>query len=346
MVEVKGETEVVYFHRNFSDDKGLAPFKPKPSNYKLDDFARLELMELMVIPKRAPGGLRSLAELRAAKDKESAKAGAEYRMVDETNEYAWPRGTFHARTTRPYRAVQTYTESQHEFFILTTGGILNEGDFGLSAKRAEDYNYTLDRALESLRKHVISGSHPSQEDSSSGNLFIPAGELSPHFFSSFKAFRFVMLFGILGGALTGLAFWPGTSVRARRTRYFGRSLFVFAHLAALAGFISVYLPIAITGVKWRVSNDATLLPVMLVPLISAFAARRLGSARAGRVLVATGAIAVLWALLTILTRGPGDRLPAEFGVFGNTVILYFLGLAFGTAFALFIDHSLDTGESR
>ncbi|MBI2385373.1 MAG: hypothetical protein HYV14_05090 [Elusimicrobia bacterium] len=346
MVEVKGETEVVYFHRNFYDDKGLAPFKLKPSNYKLDDFARLELMELMVIPKMAPGGLRSLADIRAAKDKERMEEGADYKIDDETNEYAWPRGTFHVRTTRPYRAVQTYTESQNEFFILTTGGILNDGDSGLSAKRAEDYNYTVDRALESLRKHVISSSHPPQEDAASRNLFIPVGELSPNFFSSFKTFRFVVLFGILGGALTGLAFWPGKSVRARRTRDFGRSLFVFAHLAALAGFISGYLPIAIAGVKWRVSNDATLLPVMLVLLISAFAARRLGSARAGRALAATGAIAVLWALLTILTRGPGDRLPAEFGVFGNTVILYFLGLAFGTAFALAIDHSLQAEESR
>lgn len=346
LVEMKDETEVVYFHRNFSDDRSLVPFKPKPSDYKLEDFARLELMELIVIPKKAPGGFRSLAELRANKDKESAKAGANYQIVDETNEYAWPRGTFHVRITRPYRAVQTYTESPEEFFILTSGGDLSDGEFGLSAKRAEDYNYTVDRALESLRKHVISGSNPSDEDSSSGKLFVPAGALSQNFFSSFKTSRFVALFGILGGVMAGFAFWPGMTARARRTRFFGKSLFVFAHLAALAGFMSIYCPIAIAGMKWRTSNDATLLPVLLVPLFSAFAARRLGSARARRVLVVTGTIAGLWALLAILTRGPGDRLPAEFGVFGNTVILYFLGLAFGTAFALFIAPTLPAEESR
>jgi hypothetical protein len=344
--EVRGESEAVYFHRNFSDEQSLVPFKPKPAEYRLDDFARLELMELMVIPKNAPGALRSLADIRTAKEIESSKIGADSKFIDEKNEYAWPRGTFQVHTTRPYRAVQTYTSSPNEIFILTHGGYLKAGDFGLSKQRAEDYNYTVDRALESLRKHVIAHGKASSADASSGAIFIPVGELSPDFFSSFKAFRFIALFGILGGVMLVIALWPGTTTRARRMRLFGKSLLLFAHLAALAGFLSAYLPIVIAGVKWRISNDATILPILLVPAISALAARSLGATRHWRVLVSTGTVAGLWTLLAILTRESGDRLPAEFGVFGNTVILYFVGLAFGVAFILFLGPLSSNEESR
>jgi len=72
--ESNGLTEIVYIHRKSFDDSGLKPFHPKPSDYKLDRFATLGLLELVV----APGGLRGLSDLRAAKEKELNETGAAF----------------------------------------------------------------------------------------------------------------------------------------------------------------------------------------------------------------------------------------------------------------------------
>ena len=340
--ELRGKTEAVYFHRKFSDDKNRLPFQPKPADYTLENFARLELMELIVIPKNAPGGLRSLKAIRRAKEEEIAKTGADSKIIDETNEYAWPRGTFHVKTLKPHSTVQTYGESPKEFYILTTGGSLAAGDYDLSEERAADYNYYVEHTLESLRKHLLAVHkqtlgdfiYAHSPDTLNFFSFAPVSDRSKDFLSSFRSVRFFGLFGTLGAGILVIAFWPGTTSRVRRARLFGRSLFFFAHLTALIGFLFVYCPISIFGVKWQSAADATFMPVLLIPWISWLAARHLGSVRTNRVLISTAMLAALWTILMVLTRHSEDSLPVEYAVFGNTVLLHLLGLIFGSAFVL------------
>lgn len=153
MVDARGPMEAAYFHRKYADDERRVPFTPKPDDYGVENFARLELMELLVIPKNARGGFQSLADIRAAKEAENGPPEADTKILDE-KERGWPRGTFHVLTTRPFRFVQTYTESATEYFILTNGGRLEAGEFALDGKRAEAYNRAVERALQSLRAHV------------------------------------------------------------------------------------------------------------------------------------------------------------------------------------------------
>lgn len=154
MVDARGPMEAAYFHRKYADNASRVPFTPKPDDYGIENFARLELMELLVIPKNARGGFQSLADIRAAKQAENGPSATDTRIFDETAERGWPPGTFHVLTTRPFRVVQTYTESATEYFILTNGGRLEAGEFALDGKRAEAYNRAVERALGSLRAHV------------------------------------------------------------------------------------------------------------------------------------------------------------------------------------------------
>lgn len=338
--ELRGTTEAVYFHRKFSDDNSLHPFQPKAADYKPENFARLELMELVVIPKNAPGGLRSLKAIRLAKEKEIAAKGPDSKISAEQYEYKWPRGTFQVRTSQPYRMVQTYGESPKEFYILTTGGNLATGDYGLSEKRSYEYNYAAERALESLAKHLFAVHKETLDDfvfkhapdTSNFFSFVPAPNTSKDLLASFTAIRFLGLYGTLGAGMLILAFWPGASPWGRRVRLFGRSLFLFAHLSALIGFLLMYIPIISIGVKWGCSDDATLIPVLLIPWISGLAAMRLGSARTKRVLISTGVLAALWTILILLVRRSGDS--ADYDVFVHTAMFHLIGMIFGIVFAL------------
>lgn len=343
-VETRNETEAVYFHRKFSDDRNLIPFNPKPADYKVENFARLELMELVVIPKNAPGGFRSLDDLRAAKEKEAATTGA--KITVEENRFAWPRGTFRVRAIRPHRVLQIYTESRNEFLILTSAGYLNLQDFGPGEKRMEAYNYAIRRAEESLRKHVIGSSTPApSSDEGSGKAFIPIPASSRDYLANFRAPRFIGMIGTMAAVMLVLAFWPGTNASALRARLYGRSVFLGAHLTALAGFLTVFVPIIVAGMRWRNASEAVLLPLMAAPLACGLAARVLGL-RVGRVVLATGALAAIEIACVLLSARPNDLLPPEYAVLGNTVLLYIAGIAFGIAFALSCGALRRTEESR
>lgn len=89
--EIRGVAEIVHIHRKSHDDFGLRPFQPKPSDFKLENFAPMGLMELVVVPKNAPGGLRTLAELRAAKEKELNSIQAAFRIDDPRESEAFRR---------------------------------------------------------------------------------------------------------------------------------------------------------------------------------------------------------------------------------------------------------------
>lgn len=122
--EMRRDTEIVYFHRALVNGDPAQPFNPKPSEYTLGNFASLGLMELVVIPKDAPGGLRSLEALREAKEKSLQANRFTFKITDADG--AWPSGTFHVETLMPQRFSQTYSQSSKHFYIFTAGGPLDD----------------------------------------------------------------------------------------------------------------------------------------------------------------------------------------------------------------------------
>lgn len=328
-VESRGQAEAVYFHRKFSDDQSRVPFLPKAADYKLEKFSRLELMELVVIPKSAPGGLRSLKEIRRAKEKELTRNGLQFKIVEEKNHFAWPRGTFYLEILSPYRIFQTYSESPREYYILTVGDG-SAGDYGYGKERASDYDFAAERALESLRKHLL-----SVEGRSAGRFwFNPVTPPPEGFLANFKQFRLGASAAILTASMLVLSFWPGTSVAARRARLFGRNLVILTSFAASAGFLSVFIPVQIFGVIWRNSSAAELIPILAIPWVGWIAARRFGSARPRRVLFWTLVLAALFALdLNQGIRFDGAVSAGEMA-YETTLFLYVLGAAFGVVSGL------------
>ncbi|PIR15762.1 MAG: hypothetical protein COV48_12560 [Elusimicrobia bacterium CG11_big_fil_rev_8_21_14_0_20_64_6] len=322
--ELHEATEIVYIHRKSHDDFGYKPFQPKPADFKLENFAPMGLMELVVVPKNVPGGLRSLQEIRLAKERELEAAGAAYETSDEGS--AWPRGTFRVGIWRPYRVVQTYSQSAKEFYIFTEGGFLEEGAYGLPKNRILEYQYAAVNALGSLLEHLS----VDDENSPSGALFSVAPQ-TVGILHSFKAPRFLAGYGFLAAALLILALLPA---KASRARFFGWSLFLFSHGTALVGFLALYLPVRFAGLMWSNLGDATLLPTLLIPAAAWLAARRFGSLHSGRVLIATGVLAALGA--TFMQWGPRSTspLPVETEFFGATMVLLLLGLMSGLSFAL------------
>jgi len=127
--EMRGEAEIVHFHRAFVNGDPTIPFNPKPSEYTLGKFASMGLMELVVIPKDARGGMRSLEALREAKERTLNANGVAFELRDADGR--WPSGTFHVEASKPHRYSQTYSQTSKRFYIFTTSGGRGDeaGDF-------------------------------------------------------------------------------------------------------------------------------------------------------------------------------------------------------------------------
>lgn len=327
--ELRGGMEVVYFHRKSHDDFGYKPFNPTPADYKLENFAPLGLMELVIIPKNAPGGLRSLEAIRQAKEQELKNNGVEYKVFHSMSDLHWPAGTFHIEVIKPYRLVQAYAESSKEFYILTTGGRLNEGDFGLSRDRVQDYYHADNIVSRSVGSHLLRVNKKIIRNS----IFEVTTDEFNRLFSSSCPLGLWALCGAFSAVMLMIAIWPRKSGRTTRLQIFGYSLFAFPTLLALLGFLCVYLPFRVGGVAWKHSEDAMIIPTLLIPLMSWLAARRYGSQHVSRVMVWIGGLAALW--IGALTLGPRSEFswPVSDLIFWNTVILHLVGIIFGAVFA-------------
>lgn len=333
--EMRGETEAVYLHRKSHDAFGFKPFHPNISDYKPENFAPMGFMELIVIPKNAPGGLPSLKAIRGAKEVELKQSGAEYEIFDETGDGDWPRTTFHVNTKKPYRLWQTYAESPNEFYILTVGGEVETGDYGLDEARVLNYRSASQLVSRSLGNHVLA----AHKRSLGGTLFRYRAGAADGLFSDFidligKPPLMRIVLGALGAMMLILALWPGTSTSARRVGLFGRSLLLFTLFTGLAGFLVVFIPARFGDALWNSNELALLIPVLIIPGISWAAARALGSARPKRVLASTGIVAAAWATAFLWGADFKNVDEAAILAVGNTIILLLVGLTFGIAFGL------------
>lgn len=120
---MQGPMEVVNFHLATVDPTNpiTSPrFSPTKKEYVPENFARLRLMQMLVIPKDVPGGFYSLAKLREAKAKELAATGGDYKLQDLGGS-SWPPDSFQILISKPQRLFQAYTQSDKNFFIVTSG---------------------------------------------------------------------------------------------------------------------------------------------------------------------------------------------------------------------------------
>lgn len=84
-----------------------------------ENFAPLQLVQLLVIPKKSEG-FKDLATLRAAKEQDLTAKGYSFRIKDSPAN-SWPKNTFQVFVSTPYRLHQLYAESDGRIFILTGG---------------------------------------------------------------------------------------------------------------------------------------------------------------------------------------------------------------------------------
>jgi len=119
---MQGPIEVVNLHLTNEDPlKVVSPlFKPRASDYVPENFHRLRLMQMRVVPKDTPGGARSLEALRGAKKNELDLAGVPYTLM-QLGDYSWPPDSFWVSISTPYSLFQLYTQSDKDFFIMTSG---------------------------------------------------------------------------------------------------------------------------------------------------------------------------------------------------------------------------------
>lgn len=349
--EMRGETEAVFFHSKFEDDFQNKPLRPKKSDYRPENFTPMGLMELVVLPKDAPGGLGSLAAIRAAKELELKEQGVDYGIFEETGEKDWPRATFHVNTKNPYRLWQTYSQSPSAIYILTTGDKIEAGEFGLDQARIENIHSASQLVNQSLSESLKA----MEGRTAAGRLFHFQDEAARDIFSGFKNFfryeyyRSAPAARLLAAAtvvMLILALWPGRTAGSRRARLFGRSMLFFALLAGFSGFLTVYLPAKFAGALWNSDDLAFVVPVLPLAVVGWAAARRLRSSRAGRVSMAMAALAAAWAFI-FLWRADMENLDlTSVLAFEITFFHLFIGLTFGVAFAAAFGPLPDKEASR
>lgn len=340
--ELRGMTEAAYFHRKSHDVFGFKPFNPKPADYKLENFAPLGLMELVVVPKNAPGGLRRLADIRAAKEKELKASGAAFRIYENPLGGDWPLGTFVVVMQAPHRIEQTYAESPSEFYILTEGGGIEPGDYGLSRAQVLNYAYasqlirrTLGRSLTAMHGRTVMG-----------RLFERVSA-TPDFLEDMRPLRIAGILGLCMAPMLVLAFWPGKSPFGRRARLYGRSLLLFSLASALLGFLVVYVPARAAGLVWRRPSAAMVAVEVWTPLIAWAAAVYFGSARTIRIMSVTCALAASWCALLIFEPQSSSFTSASELLGVNILMAFMTGIVFATGFTLaFGKPAAGEGESR
>lgn len=311
---MRAETEVVRFQPYLRG--------PKPESKMLEDsaftpenFTSKGLLELVVIPKDAPGGYRSLQDIRRAKEHEMSAGGFDYKIYDEKSGYqqfSFPPETFHVRIKRPYHLLQCYTESPKAFFILTSG----------------------DPQAQPGNGRVLQDNIRTIEVSLSDYLEAVALPLKPEIdLSGFKGFwRMWLFFNVPLFLLMAL---PKSNPIFSRLNFIGRSLMLSINVSGLVGFL---IPCVSYRIGWGIWRSGALLfaaLALLGPWICWLIARRFYGTDEKRVFY--------WSLLAALPLAALDldsyfhySLPDPVSeiIFSSTFAFAATGMAFGLIFAL------------
>ncbi|MBI2385375.1 MAG: hypothetical protein HYV14_05100 [Elusimicrobia bacterium] len=336
-----GAAEIVHFHRKSTDDLGLKPFHPNPSDYKPENFEALGLMELMVIPKNAPGGFKSLAQLRQAKEKELLSSGAKYKIAEPAPASEWPQGTFDVATSRPYRLLQTYAESEKEFYILTTAWRPDEAAYAEDKRRALNYRYALEAVDRSLKRH-LSKIHAHGGD---GRWFA-VDENSPPSSSAPDILRIAYAIAIPIAAMVFFALWPKKSPRSAKIHLFGRALILFSLTSAIAGFLTVYVPARSSHLFWRHLEDALIIASLPNLVIAWGAAHAFGSRHVRRILLSATSLLVLWSAIWFFQPKETVEASAGDGLYLVPLLLFGLGILVASVFTAAFGPTFPIGERK
>lgn len=312
---MQGPMEVINFHLATVDPINpiTSPrFNPVKKEYVPENFARLRLMQMLVIPKDVHGGFRSLTKLREAKAKELAATGTSHKLLNLG--VSWPPDSFQVWISTPYRLFQVYTQSDKNFFIITSGA----SPYDAHPEDPILTNATI-RLLSSMSTHL--GSFGRQIVSEQNFLSSLPGALIP----AAAVFAASLL----------LCFLPG---RFRRLRLIGKAMF------GLTGAWHIFAAPALFA-AWRLGmgrtlNEASLIVFagLMTPWICRAVSIRLGGQRPWRVFI-WSAIASLFPILLGYSVIE-DFLAGIFVITGAdnflrlSRILGLLGLLNGVAFGL------------
>lgn len=256
-IKRNGSDSTVVFHR--------PAFKIKPEEFTPENMAPLRLMQLMVIPKNAPGGFVSLEKMRAAKNDELKGSGASFELR-KTGDYPWTPDTFWVLISTPTRIFQLYTQNEKQFFILTAGATPFD-----EAVDEPGYGSAVSRLSNSLSTFVYNtrGTHSTEEFSASRAAFV----LLP--------LALVSLFAAL------LALFPG------RARLIGGTSFFFCLVPHLFGAPLLFASWRM-GLGRAINEGTILLSVgLIMPWVCKSLSRRFGGDRLWRVFLAAAAANIL-----------------------------------------------------
>ncbi|PIR16110.1 MAG: hypothetical protein COV48_10685, partial [Elusimicrobia bacterium CG11_big_fil_rev_8_21_14_0_20_64_6] len=155
---MQGPMEVVNFHLATMDPMKVVspPFNTTPKDFATENFKRLRLMQMLVIPKDVPGGFQSLAQLRLAKEKELNATGSGY-TLQELGEHSWPPDSFVVTISTPYAIFQLYTQSDKYLFFVTSGAspFDKNPDDPILAKSTRDIANSLSTHLDEFRLKIV-----------------------------------------------------------------------------------------------------------------------------------------------------------------------------------------------
>lgn len=312
--ELQGPVEVVYFHpeRIRPTELFAPPFNPDNDEYVPENFARLRLIQMKVIPKK--GGPRSMKELRDAREKELAEAGVQAKFQTPVGLGSWPKDSFQVIISTPYGLFQAYAPGGDHFFVMTTGTSPY-----IPSSSDPIYLSETESLLISLRTYLWRYHEPI------GSIAEPLTGLP-------MAFGVGMLACAIGLAIF---YFPESY---RRTRLSGRAV-----LATTIGWHLVAIPIMLAA--WRFGwgrnvNEASMAvgAALLTPWLCREASRRLGGEKSWRVFWFAAAASAFPLLVGLLLF---DRIHAMEAPFFNVNNFWrlsweigILGLLNGFAFGL------------
>lgn len=286
---MRGPVEIVYFRESNTSPSSERPKKVElkeegaevtllrsevqmnPREFIPENFSRLRLMQLMVIPKDAPGGFGSLKQLREAKAEELLTAGLPYDL-QEVGEYPWPPDSFWVSRSTPSRLFQLYTQSDKHLFILTSGASPydEKSDDPVLGSATSRLCNSLSTYLDAFRPRLVAQQNPL-----------------PGMLTALVPWTLVAVLGVLLGFLP--ARWPWLS----RLRLTGRAAF---------GFTSAWhlLAVPILAAAWRLNLDKTVNEAsilfcagLLMPWVCRSISLRLRGQRPWRVWAVSAAVNIL-----------------------------------------------------